>query len=133
MESFLERSVAQLGHKYGEGLPGICVVLPNRRAGLFFRKHLARTLSKPAWAPEIYSSDDLIALIAGVTMADPVTLLFKLYGIYKNDKGEEAESFDSFSRWAQVLLNDFSEADSSLADPERLFSNLADIREIENW
>ncbi len=133
MQSFLERTVEHLSLKYGEGLPGLCIVLPNRRAGLFFRKHLAKSLKKPTWAPEIFSTDDFIARISGLTIADTVTQLFALYGIYRDHKGADAEDFGSFSRWAGLLLNDFSEADSSLADTEKLFRNLAEVREIENW
>lgn len=133
MQAFLERSVEHLHKTYGDGLNGLCIVLPNRRAGLFFKKYLAKSLSKPSWAPIIYSSEDFILELSGLRIADPLSQLFTLYDVYKKEKGDEAERFDEFCRWGQVLLNDFGEADSYLAETERLFTNLADIKEIENW
>ncbi|MCU0434092.1 MAG: PD-(D/E)XK nuclease family protein [Bacteroidia bacterium] len=111
----------------------LCVVLPNRRAGLFLRHYLAQRIDEAQWSPAVFSVEDFIAEITGLRIADQAEQLFALYSIYAADEEGKAESFDMFSRWAPALLNDFSEIDNYLVDAKQLFGNLADIRNIENW
>lgn len=111
----------------------LCVVLPNRRAGLFLRHYLAQRITQAQWAPAVFSIEDFITELTGLRMADQAEQLFALYSIYATDEAGNAETFDMFSRWAPALLNDFSEIDNYLVDAKQLFGNLADIRNIENW
>jgi ATP-dependent helicase/nuclease subunit B len=111
----------------------VCVVLPNRRAGLFLRHYLAQRIDEAQWAPAVFSIEDFIAELTGLHTADQAEQLFALYNIYASDEAGNAETFDMFSRWAPALLNDFSEIDNYLVDAKQLFGNLADIRNIENW
>ena len=43
------------------------------------------------------------------------------------------EKFDAFSKWAQILLQDFNEIDRFLIDPKKIFNYLSEIKEIEHW
>ena len=133
MQSFLEKLVIHLCEKYQEDISELCIVLPNRRAGLFLKTHLANNLNKTFWAPEILATEDFVALLAEVELADSTTLLFELYETVKSTSSGEIESFDEFSKWGQVLLNDFNEIDRYLVDAGQLFGNLKDIKELENW
>lgn len=133
MQPFLDITAQTLLDKYGDSLSDCCIVLPNRRAGLFFKRYLAKKINKGIWAPEIFSSEDFIARVSGVEIIDNVSLLFELYGVYKNIKKEEADSFDEFSKWGQILLHDFNEVDRYLIDAENLYKNLSQVKEIENW
>ena len=133
MQSFLEKLVIHLCEKYQEDISELCIVLPNRRAGLFLKTHLANNLNKTFWAPEILATQDFVALLAEVELADSTTLLFELYETVKSTSNGEVESFDEFSKWGQVLLNDFNEIDRYLVDAGQLFGNLKDIKELENW
>ncbi len=56
-----------------------------------------------------------------------------LYESYSACYGPEAEPFDSFSKWGQLILQDFNEIDRYLADSGQLYENLKDIKVIENW
>jgi ATP-dependent helicase/nuclease subunit B len=60
-------------------------------------------------------------------------LLFQFYEVYKNIEKEEAKTFEEFSKWAPTLLADFNEIDNYLADAEKLFSTVNQIRAIEVW
>ena len=133
MQSFLEKLVKHLYEKYQDDISELCIVLPNRRAGLFLKTHLANNLQKTFWAPEILATEDFVALLAEAELADTTTLLFELYETIKILNNGETESFDEFSKWGQVLLNDFNEIDRYLVDASQLFGNLKDIKELENW
>ena len=133
MQSFLEKTVKYLYEKYGEDISNLCIVLPNRRAGLFLKTHLANKLKKTFWSPEIYATEDFVSLLAELEIADPTTLLFELYETVKTVGGKETESFDEFSKWGQILLSDLNEIDRYLVDASKLFGNLKNIKELEAW
>lgn len=133
MQSFLEKTVKHLYEKYGDDISELCIVLPNRRAGLFLKTHLANNLKKTFWSPEIYATEDFVALLAELEIADSTTLLFELYETVRNVSKNDAESFDEFSKWGQILLSDLNEIDRYLVDGTQLFGNLKDIKELEAW
>jgi RecB family exonuclease len=133
MVSFLEQTVHYLHKKYGDDISDLCIVLPNRRAGLFLKKHLAKSLNKTFWAPEIYATEDFVALLSELQPADPTTLLFELYETVKECNPSNKETFDEFSKWGQILLSDLNEIDRYLVDAAQLFGNLKNIKELEAW
>ena len=133
MPAFLEKVADYLLAHPASTAGQLCVVLPNRRAGLFLRHYLAQRIETAEWSPAVFSVEDFIGEVSGLRMADQAEQLFALYSIYAGDEGGNAESFDMFSRWATALLTDFSEIDNYLVDARQLFGNLADIRNIENW
>ena len=133
MQSFLEQLVIHLTEKYKDDISELCIVLPNRRAGLFLKTHFVKHLKNTFWAPEVMATEDFVALLAEVEIVDTTTLLFELYETVKAVNGSETESFDEFSKWGQILLNDFNEIDRYLVDAGQLFGNLKDIKELENW
>lgn len=133
MQSFLEKTVQYLYKKYGDDISELCIVLPNRRAGLFLKTHFCNNLKKTFWSPEIYATEDFVTLLSELQPADPSTLLFELYETVKKCNLNNSESFDEFSKWGQILLSDFNEMDRYLVDAKQLFGNLKDIKELENW
>ncbi|MDQ3192682.1 MAG: PD-(D/E)XK nuclease family protein [Bacteroidota bacterium] len=133
MQPFLAQTAHYLFEKYGEEISDVCIVLPNRRAGLFLKTHLSALHDKPFWAPEIYSVEDFLSEISGIAICDNLTLTFQFYEIYKGIEKEKAQPFDDFVKWAQVLLHDFNEIDSYLADTEKLFSYINETRAMEVW
>ncbi|CAN5263785.1 PD-(D/E)XK nuclease family protein [soil metagenome] len=133
MEGFLHKVSNYIFSSYGEKIDDLCIILPNRRAGLFLKQHLATHAAKPVWSPEIYSIEDFIWELSGLKKADAAEQLYVFYSVYKQTEKEKAESFEMFCKWAPTLLNDFNETDSYLADTEKLFGNLSDIRGIEEW
>ena len=84
MKSFIEDIVDKLYNKYGHNISDLCIVFPNKRAGLFFKKHLAKKLKKPAWSPTILSIEEFICQCSGLTIPDRLTLIFELFEIYKS-------------------------------------------------
>jgi ATP-dependent helicase/nuclease subunit B len=130
---FLKQIAEHIFSRYKDNIENICVVLPGRRGALFLKHHLAATFQKTTWLPAIISAEDLITELSGLRNADEVELLCHLYESYCFCYGEKAEPFDSFAKWGQLILQDFNEIDRYLADPKQLYSNLKDIKVIENW
>jgi len=107
--------------------------LPNKRGALFLKNHLAQTFGKTIWLPTIISAEELITELSELRTLEEIDLVCHLYESYKVCYGANAEPFDSFAKWGQLILQDFNEIDRYLADSEQLYENLKDIKVIENW
>ena len=130
MEYFLQRIARQLHAENGNNLRNHCLVFPNRRAGLYFRKYLAAEISKPVWTPSITTINDLFRSLSKLQPAENEILLFELYKVYRRLR-KSPESFDDFYFWGDMLLNDFDDVDKYLVNASLLFRNVEDIRKID--
>ena len=133
MESFLEKTANYISEKYSEHISELCIVLPNRRASLFLRKHLAKAVKKNIWSPGIFSIEDFIFNLSGLNIIDNTSLLFELYEIHKEIAKDKAQEFDEFCKWAQVLIQDYNELDQHLANIKSVFGYLSDLKELSKW
>ena len=115
---------------YGNGLSRFTFVFPSQRAGVFFQHYLSQITKQPLFSPEIQTISDLFGKLSKLQKADRIEMLFLLYDIYK-DISKSPESFDKFSYWGEMLLNDFDDVDKYLVDAKQLFRNIYDIREID--
>ncbi len=133
MKPFLEKLAELIVKRYPDDPGQVCVVLPNRRAGLFLKKYLADQFPGPFWAPVTYSVEDFIIQHSGLQPAEPAGLLFELYEVHCAVSGDQKQDFDAFSNWGQVLLKDFNEIDLYLADPGKIFSYLNEAKALAIW
>lgn len=131
MNNFLHHIAEDLYNRYGDKISGLCMVFPNRRAGLYFKKYLSELTKKPIWSPKTTTINELMQEISGLTIADPIKILFELYQIYKQEKKSE-ESFDDFYFWGEMMLNDFDDIDKYLVNPNDLFKNLESLKSIQD-
>ncbi|TLP71809.1 PD-(D/E)XK nuclease family protein [Maribacter sp. ACAM166] len=132
MQSFIEdvvKDVLSTHHDTGE----VIFILPSKRAGVFLKKILSKSISKTVVAPEIYSIEDFIEKISGLVTANTTCQLFELYNAYISEGTYEKESFDSFLKWGQIVLQDFNEIDRYLVDASTLYQNVAAIQEVNHW
>ena len=130
MTPFLNLVAQDLASRYGEGISETTLVFPSRRAGLFFNTHLSKLIDKPIWSPAILTISEVMQDVAGLTLDDPIKLVTKLYRIYSRVKGK-SEPFENFYFWGEVMLSDFDQIDKYLVEPKQLFSNIKDIKDIE--
>lgn len=130
MLSFLQLVVDDLLKRFNGNFEGVTLVFPSRRAGLFFNKYLSEKIQKPIWAPESLSIGEIMERLSGLKQADSISLISRLYLIYKNVKGVD-EPFDSFYFWGEVILADFDQVDKYRVDAVKLYANVKDIKEIE--
>jgi CRISPR/Cas system-associated exonuclease Cas4 (RecB family) len=133
MKPFLQHLAEEIASRYGDDPGQLCVVLPNRRAGLYLKKYLAQALNKTAWSPQTFSVEDFITSISGLQIIDPAGLLFEFYHVHKEIHGDQAQSFEDFADWGQVLLQDFDEIDQYLVDPVKIFTFLDAARALSVW
>ena len=68
--------------------------------------------------------------ISGFQYDDPINLVTKLFLVYREVKNND-ESFDNFYFWGEVMLADFDQIDKYMVDAQSLFSNIKDIKDIE--
>ncbi|HNX44921.1 MAG TPA: PD-(D/E)XK nuclease family protein [Bacteroidales bacterium] len=133
MKPFLQQLADELFDTYGEEVSKLCLVFPNRRAGLYFRRYLAGRISKPLWSPAIYSIEDFVALKSGLQIVGQPALLINLYTLYFSLLGEKARPLKDFITWGSRLLSDFDEIDQYLVDGVSVFSYLTEAKAIEHW
>ena len=131
MKPFLYQVASLFYEKWGAEVSRLAFVFPNRRTGLFFQKYLSEVADTPLFSPTILTINDLFIQLSGKQSADRISMLFTLYDIYIRQSGS-TETFDEFLYWGEMLLNDFDDIDKYMANAHMLFSNVTDLREIEN-
>jgi len=133
MEAFLDKLAKHLYESHSDNFSRICLVFPSRRAGLFFKQYLSGIIDKPIWLPDIYALEDFVVFNSGLKLSDPLSLIARLYKVYKSIEKDKAQSFSEFISWGNMLLNDFDEIDQYLADGEKVFSFLDEIKAMKHW
>lgn len=129
MDGFLQQVAERLYHEYGDDISSMRMLFPNRRAQLFFSDALASVTDKPLWQPQYLSIDDVMGEFTDLVAGDHVRLMVELYEAYSK---YHQETFDSFYFWGEMLLADFDSIDKYMVDARMLFSNINDLRELEN-
>ena len=127
--SFLSQVADYLLTNHTNHLGDCTIVFPNRRAGLFFKKHLSQKIDNPVWSPTTLSLEDFLFTFSKTKKTDPLTLIFELYEAFKLHQGQ-AEGFESFYFWGEMLLRDFEEVDHYLVSPKQLFTYVKDDRQL---
>jgi CRISPR/Cas system-associated exonuclease Cas4 (RecB family) len=132
MTYFLEDVARFLLDSNKGDLRNLVVVFPNRRARLFFNKYLSQLTKDPLWAPRYYTVSDFIQQLSGLRLADPLTLLFSLFKVFKEVTGSD-ETFDRFYYYCETVLADFDDIDKYRVDAGMIYQNLSDLNSIESY
>lgn len=112
-------------------IPGdLTVVFPNRRAILYFRKHLAGMLDKPVFSPQLLTIEDFIGSFSKLRVPDKLDLVHHLHTVYKPIVNID-EPFDKFYFWGEMLLRDFDEIDRYEVNAVQLFKDLSFQKELD--
>lgn len=127
---FLEKVAYKLRENHGGEMEKQIVVLPSRRAGLYLARALSRLSDKPQWSPRMLTVSELFRSFTDITPAETELLIFELFRVYIKRYGEEM-TFDDFWSWGEVIINDFNDIDLYLADAEKLYGNINDLKEID--
>lgn len=106
---------------------------PNRRSGLFFARYLKDSFNGPCIAPSTTTINELFGLFSSRKVADRISLLFRLYECYKEIlQDQDHEEFDQFVFWGDMILSDNDDIDKYLADADKVFANVRDLKEIDS-
>ena len=134
MKKFINKIAETIYVSKKDKLEELCIVLPSKRAGTFFKQALADLSDVPLWMPKIYSIEEWLEEISGFTIIDRTTLLFELYISYqKVFPKKEQDTFEVFLKWAPMLLTDFNDVSAYLEKPEKLFDYLHQAKKMEAW
>ena len=127
MKPFLYELAHQIYQKY-RSFDNLTIVFPNRRAIIYFRKHLSAQLNKPAFAPRMLTIEDYFASLSDLVVPDKLDLVYRLYEVYNQivldanrSTGSNPEPFHEFYFWGEMLLRDFDEIDKYLVVAGHLF------------
>lgn len=132
MVSFIQEVVHDLQQKQSN-FSKITFILPSKRAGVFLRNTIAQSINETIFAPEIYAIEEFVEVVSGFNYTTNSELLFEFYDVYlKQTPKDNIEPFDKFSKWAQIIIQDFNEIDRYLIEPNHVFEYLTAIKEIEH-
>ena len=138
MKQFL-KELAEKVKKDHPILDDLTLVFPNRRAVLYFRKHLAASLEQPTFAPRLLTIEDFVGEYSALQVPDRLELVHRLYTAYydvlQHDADGDAlatEPFDQFYFWGDMLLRDFDEVDKYMVNADQLFRDLSNQKELDS-
>ena len=131
MQTFLQEVAGEISRKYKQ-LNKVTIVFPNRRAVIYFRKHLGEMVGRPVFAPRMITIEDFFGTFTSLKVPDKLLLVQRLYHAYHEVISHgEREAFDKFYFWGEMLLRDFEEIDKYLLSPEHLFKDLSVQKELD--
>jgi len=137
MKSFLQECAEDILNKFDKE-DSICVVFPNKRTMIYFRKEYAKLKNEVSFAKNLYPINLILNKFHKTTTADELTLLFELYDAFRQvffkpemRNKNIAGDFNLFFDTGQKILSDFNEIDNYLIDIDRLCHNFADLSELD--
>ena len=134
MVPFLKQVAIHYNDRAGD-ISRLCFIFPNRRALRFFEHYLGQEIAAsgrgPVVSPQMFTMNDFFYHATGEKPADRIPLLLELYGCYKA-LNPGCEPLDDFIFWGDTLLGDFDDVDKYLVNPEQIFTNVAEFREIQD-
>ncbi|MCF7559493.1 PD-(D/E)XK nuclease family protein [Sabulilitoribacter multivorans] len=109
-------------------------ILPSKRAGIFLKHQLPKVIQQTIFSPQIISIEEFVEDLSLLKSVSNTELIFEFYNTYKAlTEQEHLDTFESFSKWAQVLLQDFNEIDRYLIPQEKIFNYLSAIQDLKHW
>lgn len=137
MEPFLSRIAKVYLDAHRDELLDFCFVFPNKRGVTFFRHYLElnNKSENQFIEPKTVTISDFISEFSDYTESPRYDTLFTMYSEYRKifeslSAESEMEDFDRFVFWGDMLISDFNDVDRYLVDPNELFRNVKDLREI---
>lgn len=133
MNTFLQLVADDIYKKLDGNFQNTTIIFPNKRASLFFNAHLWRNAKgKTIWTPEYTSISELFTSLSDYEIADPIYLICKLFDVYSKIMNP-SKSFDQLYSMMEIMLADFQDIDNNLVEPDKLFLNIKDLKEMTDF
>ena len=133
MTSFIYEVLKDL-QTHSKEVSKLSLILPNKRAGLFLKMEWAKLNKTTGFLPEITAVETFIEELSQLRLLSNTELVFEFYEVYLALTPQtERESFDSFSKWAPIVLQDFNEIDRHLVSQRQIFEYLSAIQDLKHW
>jgi hypothetical protein len=133
-DKFLQRLASDLLDRFGNDLQHVAIVFNNKRPQLFLKKYLAEISGKPIWSPHFLTIQQFFAESTSKVCASQLKQFFVLLSEYNQllaKEGKEQVSADVFYPLAEIIVSDFSQIDYYMANPDKVFSLIGSIAELE--
>jgi NDP-sugar pyrophosphorylase family protein/CRISPR/Cas system-associated exonuclease Cas4 (RecB family) len=130
---FLEKIAFKLSNIPKKDLSRTLVILPNKRSIIFLKKYLLKGRVNSLWLADMLSIEEFMTQLSGFATADPLSLFFKLFYIYRKHSGSKARSFTDFVSWAPMIVRDFNDIDLQLVNAEDIFRHINEARAMKEW
>ncbi len=130
MTSFLQAVARDLYHRYGDDLSRTAVIFPGKRAGLWLDRYLYECAEHPIWSPSYISIDEIFGSLSSLQKESNIRIVCLLHEIFCRNT-QHTEPLDDFYYWGELMLSDFDDIDKNMVEAQRLFVNLADIKDME--
>ena len=131
MKPFLVQVIQRIQEKHRKW-DEVVIILPSKRAGVYFNHYLLENINSVQLAPAIYSIESFVEEISSLKKATQTTQLFTLYAAYKTKIEEhEIDDFATFLLWGKRLLNDFNDLDAYRINPDQILKELGEFYRIE--
>ncbi len=133
MATFIFDVLKDLQNKH-VNLSSITFILPSKRAGIFLKNQLTQVVKETIFSPEILSIEEFVEDLSELKTISNTELLFEFYNTYiQLTPKDQQESFESFSKWGQILIQDFNEIDRYLIPQKNIFNYLSAIQDLSHW
>ncbi|WP_250433501.1 PD-(D/E)XK nuclease family protein [Hanstruepera flava] len=133
MTTFIEDVLSDLDRNELK-LSELVFILPSKRAGIFLKHYISQSLDEPVFSPSIFSIEEFVEELSDLKSVSNIELLFIFYKSYlKVHTNNDVYSFEEFSKWAQILIQDFNEIDRHLIPQNSIFDYLSAIKEVNHW
>ena len=133
MQVFLEKLAHALRAQHPEGLSGVAVVLPGRRAGPVLRRYLAQAHGTVQWSPDMLVMGGLMQRLADMRQGASIELLGLLHQVHQQVAGANAGSFADLLQWGPTTLRDMSDVDHHLLALDDFYRELEQMDDIDAW
>ena len=107
------------------------IILPSKRAQQKFYRELAHHFTHPVFAPAVLSIDEFVHSLSPLRLASHSELLIDLFHVYRSFQFSQDTDFQHFISWGTCFLHDVNEIDLYNCDPDAVFTNLSEIKELE--
>ena len=133
MDKFLDKIAKHIAES-GIALTDWIIILPSERASHYLQSALYNIYKSPVYSPKISTIHQWVKELTKEPILDKTRLLLQLYEVHKENL-QQADDFifDEFLNCGQIVLSYFDELERYMVDPNYMFRNLRDIKEIENW
>lgn len=129
--NFLSSLAHRIVDNHNSDYQNIAIILPNKRAQQKLYLEMAALVPKPVFAPVVLSMDELVQELSPLELIDAPEQLVELFQVYRHCDFCNDDSFVSFMNWARTFLRDIDEIDQYQCDATQIFSNLANIKELD--
>lgn len=130
MKPFLQAVAQDIYHRFGDNLSRTAVIFPGKRAGLWMDRYLYECAEHPLWSPSYVTIDELFGSLSALHKESQIRTVCILHEIFCRLTGS-TEPLDDFYYWGELMLADFDDIDKNRVEADRLFVNLANIKDIE--